>query len=146
MSTRGGGALDDGYYQLVIDGSRIRRGSQGLDLNRDGIGGDSQTIGSVEADGFFALYGDTNGDGVVGVAEFGQFRSTFGKLSSDPGYNSLFDYDGDGAVGVSDFGQFRTRFGKPRMRFENSWQLAVAVAVCYCPLPTANCQLQCDMA
>ncbi len=81
------------------------------------MGGDSYTLGTVEADNFFALYGDTNGDGVVGIAEFGQFRSAFGKLSSDPGYNALVDFDSDGAIGVSDFGQFRSRFGKPKLPF-----------------------------
>ncbi len=111
------GVLQDGYYQLTIDGSKIHRGSQLLDVNQDGVGGDSYTLGTVEADNFFALYGDTNGDGVVGIAEFGQFRSAFGKLSSDPGYNALVDFDSDGAIGVSDFGQFRSRFGKPKLPF-----------------------------
>ncbi len=75
------------------------------------------SVGAVEADKFFALFGDTNGDNLVGIAEFGQFRSTFGKLSTAVGYNDLFDYDRDGAVGVSDFGQFRSRFGKPKPPF-----------------------------
>ncbi len=117
LYTRGAGALEDGYYQLVIDGTKIRRGAQTLDLNQDGIGGDSRTIGTSEADGFFALYGDTNGDGIVGVAEFGAFRSTFGKASTDAGFNALFDYELNGIVGVSDFGQFRSRFGKPKLAF-----------------------------
>lgn len=116
--TRGiGGALSDGYYQVTLDGSKVHRGGQTLDVNGDGIGGDTYILGSVEADKFFALYGDTNGDGLVGVAEFGQFRSTFGKLSADPGFNGQYDYEGDGAVGVGDFGQFRSRFGKPKLEF-----------------------------
>lgn len=117
LHTRGSGALEDGYYQMVIDGTKIRRGQQTLDLNNDGIGGDTVTVGAAEADGFFALYGDTNGDGLVGVAEFGQFRNAFGKLSTDIGYSALFDYELDGAVGVSDFGQFRSRFGKAKLQF-----------------------------
>ncbi len=70
-ATRGAGLLVDGYYELTIDGSKILRTGQGLDINGDGVGGDTQVIGSVEADNFFALYGDTDGDGIVGVAEFG---------------------------------------------------------------------------
>lgn len=116
--TRGtSGALVDGYYRLTIDGTKVTRGSQQLDTNSDGVGGDVFTLGSVEADNFFATFGDTSGDGVVGVAEFGEFRSSFGKSSSDIGYDVRFDFEGDAAIGVSDFGQFRSRFGKPKMTF-----------------------------
>ncbi len=116
--TRGlAGALVDGYYRLDIDGTKITRAGEALDANGDGTGGDAYTIGAVEADNFFALYGDTNGDGLVGVAEFGQFRTTFGKTSSQVGYNANFDFESDGTVGVTDFGQFRARFGKPKPQF-----------------------------
>ncbi len=101
----------------MIDGTKIRRGSRTLDLNQDGVGGDTQVIGGAEADGFFALFGDTSGDGQVGVAEFGQFRGAFGKQRTEVGYNELFDYELDNTVGVSDFGQFRNRFGKPKLAF-----------------------------
>ncbi len=112
-----GGALDDGYYELTIDGTKLTRAGRALDINQDGTEGDSLVLGANEADNFFALYGDTNGDGVVGVSEFGQFRSSFGKTSTDAGYNAQFDYESDGAVGVGDFGQFRSRFGKPKLQF-----------------------------
>ena len=116
--TRGAnGALQDGYYQLNIDGTKIHRGSQTLDVNQDGTGGDSYVLGDDEVDNFFALYGDTNGDGIVGVAEFGQFRTAFGKLAGQPGYSPQFDFEGDGVVGIADFGQFRSRFGKPKLAF-----------------------------
>ncbi len=89
--TRGtSGALVDGYYRLQIDGTKVTRGGQQLDINGDGIGGDLYTLGSLESDNFFATYGDTTGDGIVGVAEFGQFRSTFGKSSSDAGFDARF--------------------------------------------------------
>ena len=77
--TRGAGALIDGYYQLTIDGTKISRLGQQLDINGDGQGGDSYTIGTSEADNFFALYGDLNGDGLVGIGEYGQFRNAFVK-------------------------------------------------------------------
>ena len=111
--TRAGGALLDGYYQLTIDSTKVRRAGTQLALDGDanGLAGGDFVRGTSATDSFFAYYGDTNGDGAVGVAEFGQFRTTFGKLPADPGYNLLFDYDGSG-VGVGDFGQFRTRFGR----------------------------------
>lgn len=117
--TRNAGALLDGFYQLTIDGSKIfRSGTQlALDGDGDGLAGGEFTRGTMETDDFFALYSDTNGDGVVGIAEFGQFRATFGKTVEQAGYNLLFDYDGLG-VGISDFGQFRARFGKPKLPFE----------------------------
>ena len=111
--TRAGGALLDGYYQLTIDSTKVRRAGTQLNLDGDnnGLAGGNFVRGTSATDNFFAFYGDTSGDGSVGVAEFGQFRSSFGKLPSDPGYNLLFDFDG-GGVGVADFGQFRSRFGR----------------------------------
>ncbi len=103
--------------QLTVDGSKITRSGQQLDANGNGQLGSVYTLGAAEADNFFALYGDTNGDGLVSVAEFGEFRGTFGKQAGEAGYNYLFDFDGDGAVGIADFGQFRNRFGKPKMIF-----------------------------
>lgn len=115
--TRGNGALVDGYYELTVDGSKIRNGELQADFNGDGTGGDGLVIGAAETDNFFALYGDTNGDGLVGIAEFGEFRASFGKTDQEAGYNALLDYDRDGAIGVSDFGQFRSRFGKAKLKF-----------------------------
>ncbi len=114
-----GGSLSDGYYQLTIFGASVRLRSNNLafDGNGDGIAGGDYLLGAQQADNFFALFGDTNGDGLVGVTEFGQFRSTFGKQSSDVGYNPLFDFDNDFVIGVADFGQFRNRFGKPALPF-----------------------------
>ncbi len=116
--TRGAsGALIDGYYQLSIDGTKIRRNDLALDVDQDGVGGDALVIGDDEADDYFALFGDTNGDGIVSLSEFNQFRSSFGKAPSMPGYDARFDFDG-GGVTISDFNQFRSRFGRPRMPWE----------------------------
>ncbi len=103
-----GNALLDGYYQLTLFGEKI---------HRDAVAAKDFVIGDEEADGFFALYSDTNGDGLVGIAEFGGFRSTFGKTPSQAGYNPLYDFDGSG-VGIIDFGQFRNRFGKPKLPWQ----------------------------
>ena len=115
--TRAAGALEDGYYELTVNGGRILRAGNQLDSNQDGVGGETYVRGASETDKFFALYGDTDGDGLVGIVEFGRFRNTFGKSSVDASYDRLFDYDGDGHIGVADFGQFRNRFGKPKLPF-----------------------------
>lgn len=108
------GALKDGYYQLTIDGTKITRSGVALDMNGDGTTGDTLIIGDEQTDEFFSLYGDSNGDGLVGIAEFGEFRSLFGTLDTEVNYDPIWDYDGLG-IGVSDFGMFRARFGKPRI-------------------------------
>ncbi len=47
IHTRANGALVDGYYDLRIEGARILRGSQTLDANKDGVGGDTFSRGTV---------------------------------------------------------------------------------------------------
>jgi hypothetical protein len=112
------GSLKDGYYELQIDASKIVGTSGfGLDSNQDGVTGDDYRFGDDAADNFFRLYGDTSGDGLVGIVEFGQFRATFGKTPGQSGYDARFDFDG-GGVGITDFGQFRARFGKPKLPWE----------------------------
>lgn len=90
--TRHGGALLDGYYQLTIEGSKVRRKDTQLTLDGDSDGsqGGDFSRGELETDAFFALYGDTNGDGFVGIAELGQFRASFGKTPTQAGYNELW--------------------------------------------------------
>lgn len=109
--TRGGGALVDGNYQLEIDGSKITRNGQALDADQDGSGGDMVSFGDDEADQFFALYGDSDGNRRVNLADFIAFRSSFGKLSGEDGYNHIFDFDNNLRVNLSDFIAFRARFG-----------------------------------
>ncbi len=104
----------DGTYRLTIDGTKITRNGQQLDSNADGVAGDTFVLGAVASDNFYAWYADIDGDGVLGIVDFGQFRNTFGKTSSMPGFDPRFDYDADGVIGIIDFGQFRARFGKPK--------------------------------
>lgn len=108
------GSLSDGHYRLTIFGDRIQGNGTNLDGDNDDQAGGNFVRGGIEADDFFRLYGDTNGDRLVGIAEFGQFRASFGKVPNAIGYNDAFDYDGNG-VGISDFGQFRARFGRPKL-------------------------------
>ncbi len=107
-------ALVDGNYQLTIDSSKVRLAgtSTQLDGDRDGAAGGNYVLGAQAADKFFALFGDTDGDRAVGVADFGRFRAAFGKSKGESGYDAAVDYEGNDAIGVSDFGQFRSRFGK----------------------------------
>jgi murein tripeptide amidase MpaA len=51
-----------------------------------------------------ACYADCNGDGVLGLADFGCFQTKFA-------LNDLYaDCNGDGVLGLADFGCFQTRF------------------------------------
>lgn len=111
-STRGGGALIDGNYELMIDASKISRGGNLLDGDRDGTGGGDFLYGDTAADAFFALYGDLNGDRQVGLGEFNAFRAAFGRNSGQSGYSRQLDFDDDGVVNLTDFNQFRGRFGR----------------------------------
>ena len=70
------GALVDGNYQLTIDATKVRvAGTQTqLDGDRNGVGGGDYVLGTQAADNFFAMYGDSDGNRNVGVADFGRFR------------------------------------------------------------------------
>lgn len=116
--TRGlGNALTDGNYQLSLRGDRLTRDGRGLDSNQDGIDGDQYVIGTTEADRFYSLYGDVEGDRVVGLSDFNSFRRAFGKSTGDSEFDPDFDFDGNGTIALSDFNAFRTRFGQ-RLNFE----------------------------
>ncbi|MBX7105248.1 MAG: hypothetical protein K1X57_14290 [Gemmataceae bacterium] len=98
------GSLLDGRYTLTIPATGIRNGTQSLDGNGDGTGGDNYVLVGSPANGLFRLFGDADGSGQVGSSDFLAFRLAF--LSSD----STFDSDGDGQVGSSDFLAFRLNF------------------------------------
>lgn len=107
-----GGSLVDGNYDLQIIASLITdQDGNEIDGDRDGSFGGDHLFGDDEADGFFRMFGDTNGDRVVALAEFNLFRNTFGKDENSPGFNRVFDFDGDGMIGLQDFNEFRRRFG-----------------------------------
>ncbi len=98
-----GGSLADGDYTLTTLATSVTdaAGNQ-LDGNGDGTGGDNAT------DTFFRLFGDADGDRMVSVVDFFQFRSAFGAAGT---YDDAFDFDGDGDVDALDFFEFRSRFG-----------------------------------
>jgi len=109
--TRGGGALVDGNYQLLVDASKISRGGRELDGQRDGIAGGNVEFGTAATDKFFALFGDLSGDRNVSLAELVQFRSAYGSASGSANYNQALDFNNDGIIGLMDFTNFRSRYG-----------------------------------
>jgi hypothetical protein len=104
----GSRSLADGAYQLQIDASRVTSAGAWL-----GGAGGSFTDPSVSqsVDKFFRTFGDADGDGGVGLADFAMFRSTFGRSAGQDGYLAELDSDGDDVVGLSDFAAFRSNFG-----------------------------------
>lgn len=105
--TRGAmNALMDGNYQFDVVGDRVfveGTTRPGVDYRLgDNVGGD---------DRLFALYGDNDGDRVVGFTDFVAFRSSFGSAIDDTHYAAILDYEGDEVIGFTDFVAFRSRFG-----------------------------------
>jgi uncharacterized delta-60 repeat protein len=103
------GSLADGRYTLTALASQISAGGQALDGDADGTPGGNLVFS--DAQGFFRLFGDLNGDQTVNGFDLGFFRNAFGTQTGDPNYLSYLDLNGDGVINGFDLGQFRTRFG-----------------------------------
>lgn len=58
------------------------------------------------------LSGDANGDGAIGINDFGVLSSTFLKKQGDAGFDSRADFDSNGIVNIFDFGLLAVNFGK----------------------------------
>lgn len=107
-----GGSLVDGNYQLRIVGANVLDAlGNALDGDQDGAAGGDRLFGDSATDEFFRLFGDTDGNRSVTLAEFNQFRSTFGRSEGDSLYRDEFDFDNNGTIALADFNQFRARFG-----------------------------------
>ena len=104
LTRNGSGALEDGNYELTVDGTKIRQAGTDVTLGAEFVYGDSID------ESFFALYGDSNGDRLVNVVDLLDFRRTFLASTVDTNYNSSFDYNGDGIINVVDLLQFRNNF------------------------------------
>src|SRR5438094_6632944 len=96
-----GGSLADGSYSLTIRADRVHD-RWGRELDGDGNG----SAGGNRVDGFFRLFGDSNGDGVVDQQDRALFRSAFKTSAGEAGYLWYFDFDGNGEVNGRDNGQF----------------------------------------
>ena len=107
-------ALVDGNYHLLIDPTKVRVAGTliRLDGDADGQQGGVYSIGTAETDGFFAYFGDIDGDRDVDAQDFGRFGASFQQSAGEPGYDRAFDSDGDGDVDGQDYGRFLTRLFK----------------------------------
>jgi hypothetical protein len=102
-----GGSLADGSYTLTVRADRVHdRWGRELDGDGDGVSGGDRV------DGFFRLFGDSDGDGDVDRLDRDRFRSALRTSAADAGYLWYFDFDGDGDVDGRDNGQFHRRFGQ----------------------------------
>jgi pimeloyl-ACP methyl ester carboxylesterase len=92
-----GGSLADGHYTLTIHGNLVH----------DDF---AQALDGDHTDTFFRLFGDSDGDGHVGLQDLLRLGSTLGKHAGDPGYLWYFDYDG--RVDFGDLLQLLRRLGQ----------------------------------
>ncbi|MFL5327530.1 MAG: dockerin type I domain-containing protein [Gemmataceae bacterium] len=99
------GSLKDGLYDLTISAAMVSVRGQAMDGNNDGRPGGEYRITGSAANGFYRLYGDSNGDAAVDQLDYLAFRNALGRSST------VFDIDGDGDVNQLDYLQFRSRIG-----------------------------------
>jgi hypothetical protein len=111
--TRGvNGVLNDGFYELVIDGVKVRRNGRSLDSNADGIEGDVSRFGNREEDRFFALFGDSNGNGIVDAIDSLRFRNLLNQPVVAPKVDGIFDFNGNSFIDAIDALRFRNNLNK----------------------------------
>jgi Ca2+-binding RTX toxin-like protein len=112
-------ALQDGNYQLLIDGSKVLSVSDGIsfDADRNGESGGTTVFGNQQAHGFYSFFGDVRGLRVVGAFENNEFRKTINKLAGTPGFDDRFDVDGNGAIGAFDNNEIRKSLLKQRLNW-----------------------------
>jgi hypothetical protein len=105
------GSLEDGSYQLIIHGGKIRDASgRLLDADADGKpGGDA-------VDEFFRLFGDTDGDRDVDALDKAVFDKAYGKRSSQTGYLWYLDYNANGRIWSEDLALFLKNHGRCNRR------------------------------
>ncbi|MEM9827508.1 MAG: GEVED domain-containing protein [Planctomycetota bacterium] len=104
------GSLTDGRYRLTVRGDKISAGSVLLDGDDDGVAGGDRIFD--DTDGFFRLYGDTDGNRTVNLFDFADFRSAFGFDEPSELFRPEWDANGDGSINLLDFADFRTNFGR----------------------------------
>jgi hypothetical protein len=110
-----GGSLADGNYRLTINATAVTSGGVQLDGNGDGTGGDNCIRGAAQADAFFRLFGDSDGNRTTNLAELGRLRQSFNLTvgaSGTPASAASFDSDGNGVVTLADLGRLRQRFNQ----------------------------------
>ena len=98
------GDLEDGNYQLTIDGTKVRTAGSSVAMGTDYVFGDTQ------ADGFYAMFGDVDGNRTLTSSDLLSFRQTFRRSAGVVGYDSRLDFDGDGVVSSLDLLRFRQNY------------------------------------
>ena len=100
--TEASGSLQDGNYQLSVDGSLLGEANAA-----------SYVFGDDETEDFYRYFGDTNGDRNVDIFELLQFRQTYLLADSNANFNANFDNNGDGVVNIFDLLKFRQNYRNP---------------------------------
>ena len=98
----GDNVLNDGNYQLTLNANLITR--DGFPMSENYVMGDKET------DGFFSLYGDSNGDRSLNAADVLPFRRTYRATEGSPNYEASLDFNADGTVNAFDLLQLRRRY------------------------------------
>jgi hypothetical protein len=93
-------SLRDGRYTLTVLAANVSAGGQQMASNF--------TFGDAQK--FFRMYGDFNGDRQVDGADFGAFSSTYNLTSASPAFLAFFDVNGDNVIDGFEFSQFSARF------------------------------------
>jgi hypothetical protein len=106
------GSLNDGEYQLTIDGTKVQDSVSGTNLDgaNDGSPGSNYVFGAAAADNFFRLFGDSNGDRTVSALDLARFKQSY---LTPANYLWYFDYNGDGQVTALDLAMFKLRYQVP---------------------------------
>lgn len=101
----------DGYFALRVSASMIGTpGNDPLVMYQDFLFGTKND--AIDAnDGFFRLFGDSDGDADVDVQDFGAFAKAFRSDSTGSRFNALLDYERDGDIDSRDLTEFRLRLG-----------------------------------
>ena len=102
-----GGNLDNGNYQLSINGSSITSFGTPLQTNA----GNRYVFGADAADNFFQLYGDTNGDRVVSIPDLLDFRMAYASRTGQPSFQPELDANNSGVIDLPDLIAFRNTYG-----------------------------------
>lgn len=108
------GSLIDGDYVLTVLANQvIDADGVALDGDDDGQAGGNVVIGDAQADRFFRLFGDLDGDRSVGVQDLSRFVQRLSGSRSPGSDDAVLDHDGDGDVDSRDLGQARRQlFGQ----------------------------------
>jgi len=108
-------ALEDGNYQLTIDGSKVRTAGTSISFDGDRnvlTPSGNYVFGALETDRFFSQFGNMNSDRRVDRADFNTFRRAFGKSVGQGGYREQLDFNGDGRIDAADYAAFMKNYAR----------------------------------